>query len=93
MHTNAYGFPADADRLCVLHDDVLIDRPRIEQAASGGAAVVILRQDGTRTDIPVDQANRFDVFRTRDIGVARGDRIRITKNGESKVAGRPKARG
>jgi ATP-dependent exoDNAse (exonuclease V) alpha subunit len=40
--------------------------------------------------MPLFQTNRFDVFRTRDIALARGDRIRITKNGEAKVEGQAK---
>src|SRR5262249_37075388 len=48
------------------------------------------RTDGSRSAIPVEQAKRFEVYRTREIGIAKGDRIRITKNGEAKVEGQKK---
>ncbi|HEX3747693.1 MAG TPA: MobF family relaxase [Bryobacteraceae bacterium] len=47
------------------------------------------KQDGTRAALPA-QTDRFDVFRTRNLAIAKGDRIRITKNGEAKVEGQPK---
>jgi conjugative relaxase-like TrwC/TraI family protein len=53
-------------------------------------SLMLLRQDGSSTSLPLTQANHFDVFRTREIGIAKGDRIRITKNGEAKVAGQTK---
>ena len=37
--------------------------------------------------VPIGQSDRFDVYRTRQIQIARGDRLRITKNGEAKVEG------
>ena len=49
--------------------------------------LVLLRQDGSRTTLPLDQAKRFQVFRTGELAIGKGDRIRITKNGEAKVAG------
>jgi ATP-dependent exoDNAse (exonuclease V) alpha subunit len=49
----------------------------------------VQKTDGSRTPIPT-QTNRFDVFRTREIAIAKGDRIRITKNGEAKVDGQAK---
>jgi ATP-dependent exoDNAse (exonuclease V) alpha subunit len=36
------------------------------------------------------QAKRFDVYRTKEIGIAKGDRIRITHNGEARVEGQAK---
>lgn len=53
----------------------------------GGANVVLMRTDGTQTTLPAEHAERFQVYRTGDLGVARGDQIRITKNGEAKVKG------
>ncbi len=50
----------------------------------------LLRTDGSRAQIPVDQAKRFQVYRTRDVEIAKGDRIRIMKNGEAKVEGQTK---
>ena len=38
----------------------------------------------------MEQAERFEVSRTRAISVGKGDRIRITKNGEAKVEGQKK---
>ena len=58
--------------------------------ARGDDGLYLQKQDGTRAALPVAQAGRFDVYRTREIGVARGDRIRITKNGEAKVEGQAK---
>ena len=52
--------------------------------------VVLQREDGTRASLPLGHTDRFDVFRTREIAIAKGDRIRITKNGEAKVAGQAK---
>jgi len=40
--------------------------------------------------LPLEQAKRLDVFRPRQIAIAKGDRIRITKNGEAKVEGQAK---
>ena len=56
----------------------------------GDNGLVLQKQNGTLGALPVGQAGRFDVYRTRDIAIARGDRIRITKNGEAKVEGQAK---
>lgn len=50
----------------------------------------LVKQDGTRATVPVEQAKRFDVLTTREVEIAKGDRIRITKNGEAKVEGQAK---
>jgi conjugative relaxase-like TrwC/TraI family protein len=69
---------------------------RLERRGSEALAVrerdgiVVLRKDGSRAILPMAQAERFTASRTREIGVAKGDRIRITKNGEAKVAGQAK---
>jgi hypothetical protein len=55
----------------------------------GKNGLEVLKTDGTRAAIPT-QTDRFDVFRTREIAIAKGDRIRITKNGEAKVEGQAK---
>jgi len=49
-----------------------------------------LREDGRQVSLPLGQTERFSVYRTRELGIGRGDRIRITKNGEAKVAGQAK---
>jgi ATP-dependent exoDNAse (exonuclease V) alpha subunit len=48
------------------------------------------KEDGTRAGLPVDQANRFDVYRTRSLAIGRGGRIRITKNATVKAEGEAK---
>lgn len=42
--------------------------------------VQIVRQDGSYANLP-DAADRFQVYNTQQLGIAKGDRIRITKNG------------
>ena len=49
--------------------------------------VKVMRRDGTHAMLELDQTKRFQVSRVRDIAIARGDRIRITKNGEARVEG------
>jgi conjugative relaxase-like TrwC/TraI family protein len=73
-HQNAKGF-ARGEKAVVAQDD---------------NGLFLQKTDGSRTPLPLTQANRFDVFRTREIGIARGDRIRITRNGEAKVEGQAK---
>ena len=58
--------------------------------AEGENGPVLLKQDGSRAALPLDKAKQFEVYRTRDIAIGRGDRIRITKNGEAKVEGQAK---
>jgi hypothetical protein len=57
---------------------------------SDGNGIKVMRRDGTQGLLPVDHSKRFTVSRAREIGVAKGDRIRITKNGEAKVDGQTK---
>jgi energy-coupling factor transporter ATP-binding protein EcfA2 len=57
-----------------------------ETSADG---VMVLKQDGTRAELP-GRTNRFEVYRTRELGIAKGDVIRNTKNGEMKVDGQAK---
>jgi conjugative relaxase-like TrwC/TraI family protein len=56
-----------------------------------GDDVALMRRDGTGATLPIEQASRFQVSRTRKLSIGKGDRIRITKNGEAKVAGQGKA--
>jgi len=58
--------------------------------AKGEDGLSLQKQDGTRAGLPLAQANRFEVYRTRNLSVGRGDRIRITKNGEARVEGQAK---
>jgi conjugative relaxase-like TrwC/TraI family protein len=58
--------------------------------AKGEDGVFLQKQDGTRSALPLDKTDRFEVYRTREIAIARGDRIRITKNGEARVEGQAK---
>jgi ATP-dependent exoDNAse (exonuclease V) alpha subunit len=53
-------------------------------------SVSLIRQDGTTATLPLAMKERFQVSRARDISVGRGDRIRITKNGDAKVEGQTK---
>ena len=56
-------------------------------AAADANSVTVTRRDGTEAALPMDKKDRFQVSRTREIALGRGDRIRITKNGEAKVEG------
>jgi conjugative relaxase-like TrwC/TraI family protein len=53
---------------------------------SGGQAV-LARRDGTLAPLPMGFADRFQVYQTGAVSVARGDQIRITKNGMLKPEG------
>jgi ATP-dependent exoDNAse (exonuclease V) alpha subunit len=55
-----------------------------------GDAVKVMRKDGSEGFLPMGSTDRFQVSRTRDISLGRGDRIRITKNGEARVEGQAK---
>ena len=74
FHQNAKGFTR-GDKAAVAEDE---------------NGLYLQKQDGTRAAVPVGQAKRFDVYRTRDVAIAKGDRIRITNNGEAKVEGQAK---
>ncbi len=52
-----------------------------------GGAVKVMRKDGTQALLELEQTKRFQVSRVREIAVARGDRLRITRNGEAKLEG------
>jgi ATP-dependent exoDNAse (exonuclease V) alpha subunit len=71
FHQNAKGF-------------IRGDKAVVAQGADG---LFLQKEEGTRGPLPVDQAKRFDVFRTGTMALGRGDRIRITKNGEARLEG------
>jgi conjugative relaxase-like TrwC/TraI family protein len=54
---------------------------------SGGHEVLLQKQDGTQAPLQTDNPERFDVYRARELAIGKGDRIRITKNGNVKVEG------
>jgi hypothetical protein len=58
--------------------------------AQDDQGLFLQKTDGSRASLPLALAGRFDVFRTGQLKIARGDRIRITKNGEAKVQGQTK---
>jgi conjugative relaxase-like TrwC/TraI family protein len=74
FHQNAKGF-ARGDKAVVIE---------------GEGGLLLQKTDGTRAALPLTQANRFEVYRTRELALAKGDRIRITRNGEAKVEGQAK---
>jgi conjugative relaxase-like TrwC/TraI family protein len=49
--------------------------------------VIVMRQDGSQASLPLDNAERFNVYDTRNLAVAEGERIRITENGYGQVEG------
>lgn len=53
----------------------------------GGNNVVLARSDGSTAPLPADYAERFQVYASGKQDVAKGDQIRITKNGELKIKG------
>ena len=66
---NAKGF-TKGDKTVVVH---------------GGGEVLLLKQDGTQAQLPEGSADYFEVYRTHDVAIGEGDRIRITKNGTLKA--------
>jgi conjugative relaxase-like TrwC/TraI family protein len=97
FHQNAKGFKRGEKVVVLEHARALKAVPKLGRRQNNDALVggesdelVALRQDGSRVSLPLGQAQRFDVFRSREIAIARGDRIRITKNGEAKVEGQAK---
>jgi hypothetical protein len=58
--------------------------------ADGENGPVLQKEDGTKAAIPLPNSDRYDVYRARDIAIGKGDRVRITKNGEAKVEGQAK---
>lgn len=56
----------------------------------GKDGLELRKQDGSRAVLALGQVKRFDVYRARELGIAKGDRIRITRNGAAKVEGQAK---
>jgi conjugative relaxase-like TrwC/TraI family protein len=52
--------------------------------------VIVMRQDGSHAALPLDHAERFNVYETRNLAVAEGERIRITANGHGMAQGNRK---
>ena len=52
--------------------------------------VIVMRQDGSQASLPLDHAERFNVYDTRHLHVAEGERVRITANGYGRKEGREK---
>jgi len=52
-----------------------------------GDNVVLARADGTTASLPAGFVERFQVYASGKHGVAKGDQLRITRNGELKVKG------
>jgi ATP-dependent exoDNAse (exonuclease V) alpha subunit len=75
FHQNAKGF-TKGDKAVVME---------------GENGALLQKQDGTRIALPVDKADRFEVYRTVEVALAAGDRIRITRNAVVKGAGPAKA--
>jgi len=58
-----------------------------------GERVIVAHRNGTQAPLPLDQADRFQLYQSYDIAVSRGDTIRITRNGTIESHGRkPKER-
>ncbi len=53
-------------------------------------ALKVLRQDGTQGILSMNDSGRLNAFIPQAIAIGKGDRIRITKNGEAKVQGQEK---
>jgi conjugative relaxase-like TrwC/TraI family protein len=58
--------------------------------AQDNNGIFFQKTDGSRAPVPTEQAERFDVFRPSELKLGKGDRIRVTKNGEAKVQGQAK---
>jgi len=49
-----------------------------------GSGILVARHDGKTALLPLDMAGRFQVYESRKIALAAGDRVRITQNGFTK---------
>jgi conjugative relaxase-like TrwC/TraI family protein len=67
LNQNVRGFTRGEQLAVVGHDEQ--------------GVVQVRRQNGQTLSLPHDHADRFDVYRSQQIGVAKGDSIRFTKNG------------
>jgi conjugative relaxase-like TrwC/TraI family protein len=75
FHQNAKGF-TKGDKAVVLR--------------GSGAGILVQKQDGKQALLPGAQGDRFEVYRTAEIGIAAADRIRITRNGRVDSPGESK---
>ncbi|MBV9506222.1 MAG: relaxase domain-containing protein [Acidobacteriia bacterium] len=91
FHQNAKGFKR-GEKLVVVEPPEIKAIPKLGRrgAKESAGGLMVLKEDGSRAILPIEQAQRFDVYRTRAVGIAKGDRIRVTKNGEAKIAGQAK---
>jgi hypothetical protein len=92
FHQNAKGFRR-GEKLVIVEPEAPKAIPklgRIRNKPEESEGLAVLRQDGSRATLPLEQAQRFDVYRPRELGIAKGDRIRITKNGDAKLEGQPR---
>ena len=74
FHQNAKGFTRG-------------DKAVVTESENG---LILQKQDGARAALPVDKADRFEVYRTGEVALAEGDRIRITRNALVKGEGKAK---
>jgi conjugative relaxase-like TrwC/TraI family protein len=51
--------------------------------ASGADGVMVERENGRTEKLALQQANRFQVYEAKKVQFARGDRLRITQNGQT----------
>jgi conjugative relaxase-like TrwC/TraI family protein len=56
----------------------------------GGNDVLLQKQDGGQVPLDTGYADRFEVYRSRELAIGRGDRIRITKNGLARAEAQTK---
>jgi conjugative relaxase-like TrwC/TraI family protein len=63
------------------------ERGETAMVLDGGDQVVLARKDGTTAALPMGFADRFQVYRSGTQVNAKGDQIRITKNGMLKIKG------
>jgi conjugative relaxase-like TrwC/TraI family protein len=71
---NAKGF-TKGDKAVVVH---------------GGNDVLLQKRDGGQVPLDTGYADRFEVHRSRELAIGRGDRIRITKNGLARAEAQAK---
>jgi len=57
---------------------------QVTVTARDGSGILVARQDGKAVLLPLDMAARFQVYESRKIALAAGDRVRITQNGFAK---------
>lgn len=54
--------------------------------------VILMRTDGSQASLPLEHAERFNVYDTKQLHVAEGERIRVTANGYGLAAGNAKGK-